>query len=215
LFLNRVKPHALCYWATCQLRIALSRSPRTSLLPTMPRGRPVPPVSQPRPDAGHLSHFLPPHPPLSPAKLHVSHDSPDPPLLRSHRPPLEGYRRHRRPFFCHLHANPPSHHSDAPTSSPLLMLTTGDSSEHRDRFPLGKFDHRATISGEDRRPHASLHVSPVRLTTHLPLPLTGLQVDAGVFLAHESRPPPSERRRAGCSPPPHRRQTFPGASTAW
>jgi hypothetical protein len=88
--------------------------------------------------------------------------------------------------------NPPSHHSDAPTNSPLLLLTTRDRLEHPDRFPLGKLDRRATvspISGEDNRPHASLHVSPIQLKPHLPLPLTGLQVDVGVFPALESRPP--------------------------
>jgi hypothetical protein len=75
-------------------------------------------------------------------------------------------------------------------SSPLLQPTTGDHSEHRDRFPLGKLDRRATvslISGEDCRPNASLHISPVQLTPHLPLPLTGLQVDAGPFPALRCR----------------------------
>jgi hypothetical protein len=63
-------------------------------------------------------------------------------------------------------------------SSPLLQPTTGDRSEHRDRFPLGKLDCR---------PNASLHISPVQLTPHLPLPLTGLQVDAGPFPALRCR----------------------------
>jgi hypothetical protein len=75
-------------------------------------------------------------------------------------------------------------------SSPLLQPTTGDRSEHRDRFPLGKLDHRATvspISGVDRRSNASLHISPVQLTPHLPLHFTSLQVNAEDFPALRCR----------------------------
>jgi hypothetical protein len=116
LFLNRVKPCALCYRAACQRRIALSRSPRTPSLPTGPRGRPVPPVnhSRPRrlrPAVRHCSVATPPAPgargpmpaaqavfhrarapSLSPAPPHASPDSPGPPPLRSRRPHLNGNR---------------------------------------------------------------------------------------------------------------------------
>jgi hypothetical protein len=90
------------------------------------------------------------------------------------------------------------------------MPTIRDRLERRNRFPLGRLDRRATVSpvsGEDRRKHASFHISPVQLTPQLPLPLTGLQVDTRVFPALESHHPPSEHHRVGYSPPPNRRPT--------
>jgi hypothetical protein len=176
-----------------------------------PHQRQVPHVSRERqrrarPAARRCSAAMPPPAPASqdpmPAPRAVSRRRPIPP------PP------HRCVPTARCSAisapDPPSHHFDAPMSSPLLLPTTGDRSEHRDRFPLGKLDRCATVStvsGEDHRSHASLHISPVQLTPHLPLPLTSPQVNAGVFPALESHPPPSEHRHADSSPPPHRRPT--------